>query len=152
MEGVQEKLDALVRQGAAQAGVEVYHWQLQRLGRRSQLKVQVDRPGGVTVDDCARASRAIEILLDEADPLPGSYLLEVSSPGLERPLWRPEHYARAVGKLVEMKLRPDGILRGRLARVEADAVAVTHAGTELEVPFARVVQAHLIYEQEQDNR
>ena len=152
MEGVQEKLDALVHQGAAAADLEVYHWELRRAGARVYLTVQVDRPGGVTVDDCARANRAIGALLDEADPLPSSYLLEVSSPGLERGLWEPRHYAQAVGKLVHIKLRPEGTQRGRLVRATAEAVTVESDGVEVAIPFARVTGARLVYEGEQGRR
>lgn len=149
MEGVQEKLDALVHQGAAEAGVEVYHWELRRLGPRAQVAVQVDRPGGVTVDDCARANRAIGALLDKADPVPSAYVLEVSSPGLERALREPRHYTQAVGKTVWVKLSPEGTHRGRLVRATADAITVDTQGTEIEIPLARVAQAHLVYEGEQ---
>ncbi len=152
MERVQEKLDAIVHQGAAQAHVEVYHWELRRLGRQARLTVQVDRPGGVTVDDCARASRAIESLLDGADPISSSYLLEVSSPGVERPLWEPRHYARALGRLVQVKLKPEGTRRGRLVAANEEAITVDLDGTEVEIPLVQVARAHVVYEQERGGR
>lgn len=152
MEGVQEKLDALVHQGAAHANVEVYHWELRRVGRRAHLAVQVDRPGGVTVEDCARASRAIGALLDAADPLPWSYLLEVSSPGLERGLWEPRHYAQAVGKLVQVRMRSEGTRRGRLVGATPEAITVETDGVRSEIPFTRITRAHLVYEGERGPR
>ncbi|HEU68875.1 MAG TPA: ribosome maturation factor RimP [Candidatus Acetothermia bacterium] len=148
MDRVQEKLDALVHQGAADAQVEVYHWELRRWGQRARLLVQVDRPGGVTVDDCARASRAIEALLDEVDPVPCPYVLEVSSPGLERGLWEPRHYAQAVGRLVHVKLKTDATRRGRLVRATPDAITLAREGAELDIPVADIVRAHLVYERE----
>jgi len=147
MERVQEKLDSLVRQGAAQADVEVYHWELRRQGQRVQLAVQVDRPGGATLDDCARASRAIESLLDLEDPVPGSYLLEVSSPGVQRALLEPRHYAQAVGKIVLIKLRGEQARRGRLTRVASGAAVLDFDGMEAEIPFSDIVSARLVYEQ-----
>lgn len=152
MDRVQEKLDALVHQGATQANVEVYHWELRRVGARAQLAVQVDRPGGVTVDDCARANRAIGALLDAADPLPWPYLLEVSSPGLERGLWEPRHYLQAVGKLIQIKLKPEGTRRGRLVGATPTAITVENNGVETEIPFSQIVRAHLVYEGEQGPR
>ncbi|MFH1609374.1 MAG: ribosome maturation factor RimP [Candidatus Bipolaricaulota bacterium] len=152
MERVQEKLDTLVHQGAAQAQVEVYHWELHRLGQQARLAVQVDRPGGVTVDDCARASRAIGALLDRADPMPSSYLLEVSSPGVERPLWEPRHYAQAVGKLIQVKLQPEGTRRGRLIGATGETITVDLDGTEAEIPLARVTRAHVVHEKERGGR
>ncbi len=149
MDRVQEKLDALVHRGAAHAQVEVYHWELRRWGQRAQLVVQVDCPGGVTVDDCARASRAIEALLDEADPVPCPYVLEVSSPGLERGLWEPRHYAQAVGRLIHVRLRTDGTRRGRLVRAGADAITISREGAELDIPLTDIVYAHLVYERDE---
>ncbi len=147
MDGVQENLDALVHQGAAHAHVEVYHWELRRSGQRAQLVVQVDRPGGVTVDDCTRASRAIEALLDEADPVPCPYFLEVSSPGLERGLWEPRHYAQAMGKLVSAKLRTGETRRGRITGASSDAITLAWEGTEGSIPLAEIVRAHVVYEE-----
>jgi ribosome maturation factor RimP len=147
MEQVKERLDTLVQQGAAQAQVEVYHWELHRLGRQARLAVQVDRPGGVTVDDCARASRAIGALLDRADPLSSSYLLEVSSPGVERSLWEPWHYAQAVGKLIQLRLRA-GTRRGRLVAATGTTITVDLGDTTDEIPLSDIDRAHLVYEKE----
>lgn len=146
MDEVREKLDAVVHQGAARAQLEVYHWELRRWGQRAQLMVQVERPGGVTVDDCARASRAIEALLDEVDPVSCPYVLEVSSPGVERGLWEPRHYAQAVGRLIHVKLNTDAMRRGRLVRATGDAITLAGQGAELDIPLADIVRAHLVYE------
>ena len=72
------------------------------------LRVTVDRPGGIDLDSIAEITRHLSAALDRADPLPGgSYALEVSSPGLERPLRTPEHFQRFVGTKVNVKTRPD---------------------------------------------
>ncbi|MEW6217815.1 MAG: ribosome maturation factor RimP [Candidatus Bipolaricaulota bacterium] len=147
MERVQEKLDALVHRGAAEAEVEVYHWELRRQGQRMQLAVQVDRPGGVTLDDCARANRVIGSLLDEEDPVPNSYLLEVSSPGVERALFDPRHYVQAVGKLIQVRTQQGSSLRGRLTQVAPGAIVLVLDGTETEIPFAEIASARIVYEQ-----
>jgi len=141
-----------VRHGAAQAQVEVYHWELHRLGRQARLAVQVDRPGGVTVDDCARASRAIGALLDQEDLLSCSFLLEVSSPGVERPLWEPRHYAQAVGRLIQFRLEPEGPRRGRLIGASGETITVDLDESEVEIPLARVARAHIVYEKERGGR
>ncbi len=148
MDRVLKELDALVHRGAALAQVEVYHWELRREGSQKRLAVQVDRPGGVTLEDCVRASRAIDALLEESDPVSGSYVLEVSSPGVERRLWEPRHYAQAVGKLVHVRIKSGGSHRGRLLRVEADAIVLGLAEGELVVPFPEVAGAHLVFEQD----
>lgn len=74
-------------------------------GPRSVVRVFIDKPGGVTLDDCERAHVALGPALDVADPFPHAYTLEVSSPGLDRPFKRIQDYQRAVGKLVSIKLK-----------------------------------------------
>ena len=73
-------------------------------GGSYDLLVTIDRPGGVGLADCEAVSRALSPLLDEADPIEDSYCLEVSSPGLERPLTRPEHFLAYVGKEIKVRL------------------------------------------------
>jgi len=68
------------------------------------LRVYIDKPGGVTLDDCEKISRHLNEILDEKDPIPQAYYLEVSSPGLERQLKKPRDFERALGNLVEIKL------------------------------------------------
>lgn len=91
------------------------------------LRVTVDRPGGVDLDAIAGLTRDLSHLLDERDPIAGHYTLEVSSPGLERTLRRPEHFAGAVGTTVALKLRAgvDGERRIRGVLVAADDRQVT---------------------------
>jgi ribosome maturation factor RimP len=74
-------------------------------GARSVVRVYIDKPGGVTVDDCGRAHLAISPALDVADPFPHAYTLEVSSPGLDRAFKRIQDYCRALGESVSVKLR-----------------------------------------------
>ena len=74
-------------------------------GSRSVIRVFIDKPEGVTLDDCERAHKALGPALDVADPFPHAYTLEVSSPGLDRPFKRIQDYRRAVGKRVSLKLR-----------------------------------------------
>ncbi|NDL66316.1 ribosome maturation factor RimP [Anaerotalea alkaliphila] len=68
------------------------------------LRIYIDKEGGITVDDCEVVSRSLEMKLDEKDPIKDPYILEVSSPGLDRPLKKEKDFARSVGKMVELKL------------------------------------------------
>ncbi|MGB7053440.1 MAG: ribosome maturation factor RimP [Acidimicrobiales bacterium] len=90
--------------------------------RGAVLAVTVDRPGGADLDALTDANRAVSRALDELDPIPGRYSLEVSSPGLERPLRTPAHFARAVGETITVKTRPqvpgERRRRGRLAAAD----------------------------------
>ena len=74
-------------------------------GPRSLVRILIDKPGGVTVTDCEQAHKALGPALDVADPVPHAYMLEVSSPGLDRPFKRLQDYQRAIGKEVNIKLR-----------------------------------------------
>jgi len=97
-------------------------------GPRSVIRVFIDKPEGVTLDDCERAHKALGPALDVADPFPHAYTLEVSSPGLDRPFKRIQDYRRAVGRRVTLKLREpladQWCLVGTLADVTEDAVTL----------------------------
>ncbi len=101
--------------------------------RSGALVVTVDRPGGVDFDSLVRADRAVSAALDGHPALPGRYTLEVSSPGVERSLRRPDHFVRAVGEIVSIKTRPqvpgERRLRGRLVEADADGF-VLHLSDE----------------------
>jgi ribosome maturation factor RimP len=99
----------------------------------SVLKVTIDRPGGVDLDTISEATRRISAELDRSDPVAGRYLLEVSSPGLERPLRTPAHFEGAVGTDVTVKLQPGAAANRRLDGVleAADEGGVVVAGTRL---------------------
>ena len=98
------------------------------------LQVLVDRPGGADIGAVSRLARAISRALDEHDPIDGNYALEVSTPGLERPLRTPDHYARAVGSSVKIKTKPgrDGERRveGTIAAADDTSVTVQDADGE----------------------
>lgn len=107
--------------------------------------------GGVTLDDCANVSRDVSTALDIADLIPHKYSLEVSSPGLDRPLRTKADFTRFVGKLARVKLTrpaPDGqrLLRGILEQAAEGSVAVLVDGKHIEVPFEQVANANLIFE------
>ena len=92
------------------------------------LQLFVDRPGGIDLDTISEVSTRVSRLLDEHDPVPGRYTLEVSSPGVERPLRTPEHFRRFVGSLVSVKTRPDVAgerrLQGRLEHADEVGIVV----------------------------
>ena len=97
----------------------------------SQVQVIVDRPGGVDLDALAEANRDLSRALDGLDPFPGAYTLEVSSPGLERRLRTPAHFARAVGETVTVRTLPEA---GLERRVRGELTAADDSGCTLEGP------------------
>jgi ribosome maturation factor RimP len=114
------------------------------------LRVVVDRPGGVDLDAVADATRVVSAALDGADPLPGRYTLEVSSPGLERPLRRPEHFLAAVGRRVRVKtvpgVEPERRLEGDLVAAEDDGVVLRlDDGHERRLAFPDIERARTVF-------
>ena len=110
---------------AEELGLSLWDVQFVKEGADWFLRVFIDKEGGVSIDDCVDMTHALSPVLDKEDPIPQEYLLEVSSPGLERRLTRPEHFAAYVGQLVKARLiRPleDGSreLVGVLLRAEED--------------------------------
>jgi len=120
-------------------------------GRKATLQIMAERQDGVamSVEDCATISRAASALLDVEDPIPGAYDLEVSSPGIDRPLTRRQDFARFAG--FEAKLETDRMLegrkrfRGRLLGLDDDGVIRVRDGeTEYAVPFEAITKAKLV--------
>lgn len=114
------------------------------------LRITVDADGGVALDTIADVTRAISRMLDDEDPMPGAFTLEVSSPGLERRLRSTEHFAAAVGEVVSIKLGPqvegDRRVRGTLTRVDDDELTVTSDDGERTIARADVTKATTVFE------
>lgn len=110
------------------------------------LQVFVDRPGGIDLDAISAASTVVSALLDEHDPVPGRYTLEVSSPGLERPLRRPDHFRRFVGTTVAVKTRPatQGERRAQGLLEAADDEGIVIGGRRL--AYGEIERAHTVFE------
>ena len=112
--------------------------------------IDSDQPGGVSIEDCEKMHRAVDPLLDEADPIEESYTLAVSSPGVERKLSRPEHFARMAGSEVRLRFYTavDGSksLRGTLAGLDGDDVVVTAAGEEKRFPLKSVAKCETVFD------
>jgi ribosome maturation factor RimP len=133
-------------------------WQTDRMGW--VLRITIEHPGsmeeggGVTLEDCANVSRDASVVLDAEDFIHHHYHLEVSSPGLDRPLYTEADFARFVGKLAKVRLSrpaPDGqrVLRGYLDTASGHVggqAAVIVDGKRIEVPFADVAEANLVFE------
>jgi ribosome maturation factor RimP len=119
----------------------------------SQIQVTVDRPGGVDLDALAAANQAISRALDQLDPVQGSYILEVSSPGLERRLRTPTHFRRAVGETVTVRTLPDTAplrrVSGRLLEADETSFEVETAeipSGSLRLTYDQVERARTVFE------
>lgn len=124
-------------------------WELEYSPGRGNgfLRLYIDAGAGITLDDCERVSRAVSEVLDAEDPIPGHYMLEVSSPGLERPLRTAEHFARFVGATVHVETVQaiEGRRRfmGALTAAGAETVEVEVDGKRWTLPLSGIRKAHL---------
>ena len=147
-----ESLAGAIEPVLSTLGLELFDVELTGGGSTRTLRVIVDRDGGVDLDAITAATDAISPLLDHHDDpvLRGPYGLEVSSPGLERPLRRPAHYRRALGATVSVKTRgADGEtsrLRGVLVAADDDSLTIEADGTREQVAYADVTQARTVFE------
>jgi ribosome maturation factor RimP len=140
---------------AGSYGLEIFDVQFRREGGGMVLRVQIDRPGpaataedSVSVEDCSHVSRDLSALLDVEDFVPGAYTLEVSSPGLDRPLRALGDFARFAGRRAKVVTREaiDGqtFIRGRLAGVDGETAVIDgDDGRQHRVPFGLVTRANL---------
>lgn len=129
-------------------GCELWALEYLSYGRHSTLRLYIDHPDGVGLEECEQVSLQVSSVLDVEDPISGEYTLEVSSPGLDRPLYKLEHFARFAGEQVSVRLRSafegrrkfSGLLRG----VEGDDVLVVVDEHEYLLPIEMIEKANII--------
>ncbi len=146
-------LQDLLEPGAEALGFEVLAVELTGGPGQSVVRVYIDGPDGVTVDDCARASHQFSAILDVEDPIPGQYTLEVSSPGLDRPLTRVRHFQAVIGRQIRVKteVAVEGRrrFRGRLQDADAERLEMIVDGETYRIPLSRVAKARLVPEHDE---
>ena len=129
-------------------GYELYDLELQVGHGRGVLRLFIDCDSGIGLEDCERVSRQVSAVLDVEDPVPGGYDLEVSSPGLDRKLVKPEHFDRFAGNEVSVRLwKPvDGQrrFRGRLLRRDDSSIELQLDGRRLLLPMEEIAMARLV--------
>ncbi|MBC3412980.1 ribosome maturation factor RimP [Pseudomonas sp. SWRI107] len=143
-----EQLQALLAPVVTGLGFECWGIEFVSQGKHSVLRVYIDKEGGILVDDCAEVSRQVSSVLDVEDPISSEYTLEVSSPGMERPLFTVEQFASHAGEQVKIKLRSpfegrrnfQGLLRG----VEEQDVVVQVDDQEFLLPIDSIDKANII--------
>jgi ribosome maturation factor RimP len=142
------KLTALLQPLVEDLGYEFVGLDRSSNPKNSALVIYIDKPEGIAVEDCERVSREAAALLDVEDPIPGYYRLEVSSPGLDRPLFTVNQYARFVGELVKITLHApkDGRrrFRGQILGAEDDQVRVDQDGVEFTLELINIAKARLV--------
>ena len=131
-------------------GYELVDVEYVKEGADYYLRVYADKEGGITIDDCVDISRALETKLDERDFIPDAYILEVSSPGLTRPLKKEKDFVRSIGKLVDVKLyRPQNgrkDLEGRLKSYDEAEIVITIEEEEVSIKRSDIAMIRLAFE------
>jgi ribosome maturation factor RimP len=138
----QTRLRELVEPVIVEAGYDLEEVTVSPAGRRSVVRVVVDRDGGVDLDAVAEVSRAVSVALDDTASLGDApYVLEVTSPGVDRPLTEPRHWRRNIGRMVSA-----GGLTGRIREVTDDGVAIEVNGSLVEIEFGELAEGRVVVE------
>ena len=144
-----ETIQELVLPILESMGVELVEIQCHGTGNRTILRIFVDEPGGITLDRCAQVSREISDLLDRKDPIACSYVLQVSSPGLDRPLKTEHDFIRNIGKNIELVVRQDhGTLTivGQIVQAGQEGIVLQHHEQSVTIGYHQVVKAKPVIE------
>ncbi|EFU68088.1 MAG: ribosome maturation factor RimP [Aggregatibacter segnis] len=148
MATLEQKLQDLLQGSVEDLGCELWGIECQRVGRYLTVRLFIDKEGGVTVDDCADVSRQVSAVLDVEDPIADKYNLEVSSPGLDRPLFTLAQYTRYVGQEIVVHLRiPVADRRkwqGELAKIENDMITLIVDKQEQVLAFGNIQKANVV--------
>ncbi|USD64776.1 ribosome maturation factor RimP [Vibrio sp. SCSIO 43136] len=148
MTGLERQLTEMLEAPVAASGYELVGLEFIRAGEHSTLRIYIDSENGINVDDCAEVSHQVSAVMDVEDPISVAYNLEVSSPGLERPLFKAAHYEQFVGHEVSLVLKMamgnrrkwKGVIEG----VDGDTVTLTVDGEKEEFVLSNISKANLI--------
>jgi ribosome maturation factor RimP len=144
------KLHALLEPSITALGYELWGCVFISQGTYSMLRVYIDSEQGINVDDCERVSRQISAVLDVEDPVAGKYTLEVSSPGIDRPLFELEHFQRFLGSPVELHLHTalnkQKRFKGVLVEVIGNDIVLAIAGEKLVIALDNIAKAKIVPE------
>jgi len=142
IEQTRDRLAGVLTDPLSAVGLDLEAVDLTPAGKRRLLRVAVDKDGGVTLDDIAEATKEVSRLLDESDVMGVQpYTLEVTSPGVDRPLTHARHWRRNQGRLVKVTLRDGGSVTGRITGSDDTAAALDVDGTTQQVAYADVAKA-----------
>ncbi len=146
---VSARAEELAKGVAVELGLEVLFVEYQPDGDRAILRVYIDRPGGVDLGDCQRLSRQLDVLLEVEDFVNQNYVLEVSSPGIERPLFKEEDYERFQGREIRLrtteKIGDRRNFKGLLKRYSKGIVTIDCDGESHLIPFDKIRKANIVH-------
>jgi ribosome maturation factor RimP len=151
MSNLPERVEQEIEKIVASEGLELVHIDYRRQGRGFLLRVDIDKEGGVMLDDCQLVSQQISTYLDVDDVVPAEYELQVSSPGLDRKFYRDSDYQKFIGRLVRVKtakaIRGLHVIVGRLKEFDGSRIVVTDPvmkkDADYEIPLAEIKETRL---------
>lgn len=146
MDDLKNKISNLAKQLADEMGVDLFNVELIGTGRLL-IRITIDKEGGVTLGDCERFSKNFSVILDVEDPVPHSYILEISSPGLDRPLRNEEDFEKNKGKLVRIitseKIENQNFFIGRILEIKDNFVKLLVRNRVIDIPLNKISKAKL---------
>jgi ribosome maturation factor RimP len=150
-EGVLARIREMAEILLKESGLELVELEFRREGRGWVLRLFIDKPGGVSLDDCAAISRELGNQIDVEDMIPSSYTLEVSSPGLDRPLKREEDFLKQIGKMIQLNTSApwDGqrFFRGKMMDYQKGGFLLLADKKKIwEIPVSLIAKARLVFE------
>jgi len=151
MSGIPEQVEQQIQRIVESEGLELVHIDYKKQGRGYLLRVDIDKEGGVNIDDCQNVSTQISTWLDVDDPIPAEYELQVSSPGLDRKFYKTSDYQKFIGRLVRVKtskaIRGLHVIVGRLKEFDGERVVVTDPVVKKDpdytIPLAEIKETRL---------
>jgi ribosome maturation factor RimP len=150
-EGVLEQIKGMAETLTKESGLELVDLEFRREGRGWVLRMLIDKSGGVTLDDCAAVSRELSDQIDVEDLIPSRYTLEVSSPGLDRPLKREEDFLKQLGKTIQLStsapLDGQSFFRGKMMDYQKGGLLLLADKKKIwEIPVSLIAKARLVFE------
>lgn len=144
-------VETILERVTARLGLELVHWETVGPRNNFVLRVYIDKPDGVTLADCETVSKQVGMIFDIEDPIPGSYTLEISSPGIERGLYKPADYERFSGNRIKLRtitaINGQRNFRGKLLGIKDNVIKLEADGaTVIEIEFDQIAKANIEYE------
>lgn len=146
-----EAINEIIERVTAREGLELVHWETVGPRNHFVLRIFIDKPGGVTLGDCERVSNQVGTLFDVEDLIPNQYTLEVSSPGIERGLYKPADYERFSGSRVKLRtaapINGQRNFKGKLLGISGSIVSLeADTAGRIDIPFEQIAKANIEYE------
>jgi len=144
-----QKVADLIEPTVEALGLDLWGVDLLQQGKFTMLRIYIESDEGITVDDCEKVSRQVSAILDVEDPISGEYTLEVSSPGLDRPLFKISQFEKFADSEVDIKMRSpiDGRrkFKGRITKIDGSAIRIDVDGTEYDLDHSDIDKASVVF-------